>query len=694
LYSLGCVLYEMLVGETPFTGANAAVMLARHTQQAVPSVRLVRPDVPDALETVVRTALAKAPEERFSTGQDFADALHSAVTQPTLTVPPVGTSATPAQRMRGRRLLAALGAAIVFIAAGYFALGLFRGDGNADDRVRLVVLPFQNLSSPEREYFADGLSEEITTRLAGISGLAVIARTSAMQYKGGSKPTSQIVRELNVAYLIEGSVRCTCVADTPPTANDRLLVNARLINAADETQVWGFEYNRLIGEVFDVQSDIAQVVASKLNVALAEPEKKRLAIAPTKNLDAYDFYLRGNSYYNRSWARTDVQTALDMYKRAVELDPKFALGFAQLARTSAWLHRLAYDTTAAVLASARSAAEKALALDPDLPEAHVAMGLYHYWGRWDYPAAAAELAIARRLQPGNALVHQNIGNVRRREGKWDEAIAAYREAANLDPRSHQIWFNLGETYAYVRDFKSAESELQRISVLAPDFLEGYLERALIMVKSRGDVAGAMQTLQQSVQRVSPSQWRLMPGFWLLGYGSVLVEKIQPAVKIEPGVFGLDSATYYIVQARQFARAGQSQRAIAASDSARALLERVQGPHSARQWSDAALALAYAGMGRKEDALRAAQRAAALLATDKFDGPDMVAMLGMVHLMLGDVEQGMKNVEIALSMPSRLSFRVLDLNPIWAPLRSHPRYAQLNRMEERSVVDVVEAGAQH
>jgi eukaryotic-like serine/threonine-protein kinase len=688
VYSLGCVLYEMLVGEPPFSGSTTSVLLARHTQQEVPSVRLVRPDLPESVEQVVRYAMAKVPEERFSTAHDFDEALQELITNPGFTIPGAtrptlsGQYQTGAQQLpppkpkRLRRVLMAV-IPLVVLALGYAAyVGLSQGIGAAEDnRIRLIVLPFESRNGPEREYFADGVTEEITSRLASLNGLAVIARTTTMQYKGTTKDIKQIGQEVNVSYVVEGSVLCRCKPGVQPSDDDSLLVRASLINVADGVQVFTHDYPMRLAELFSVQSTIAQKIAETLQLALLEPDKRRLQAKPTDNLAAYDVYLRGNSSYYRSWERKDVEGALALYEQAAQMDPNFAAAYARIAQMHAWMHRLHYDPTESRLTSAKQAVDRALALNPDLPEAHISAALYWYWGRWDYNKAMDEFLMARRLRPNDEEVTRLIGHIRRRQGKWPEAIAAYKDAAELDPRSHLAWFNLGDAYVFTRDYATATRELEKASLMAPDFFDAYLQQAHVAIKSSGNVAEARRILDETAQRIAPAKWRPLYGFWLFGMGRMVFDTPERIAQLAPGKYGMDTATYHIALADISDHGGNQAGARAQWDSARVYLERVR-MRDTTEVPTGELALAYAALGRSQEAVTLGRQAAQAFARDAYDGVDWVVNLARVYMMVGDRASALNQLELAMRNPSRISAEWLRKDPVWRPLWNEPGFKKL------------------
>jgi serine/threonine-protein kinase len=317
----------------------------------------------------------------------------------------------------------------------------------------IVVLPFENLGAPEDEYFADGMTEEITSRLAAVSGLGVISRTSAMQYKENRPSLKQVGEELGVDYVLEGTVRW----EKPNEGPTRVRVTPELIRVSDDVYLWSERYDRTLEEIFAVQSAVAEEVIDRVGVQLLSGERTAIEARPTENLDAYEAYLRGlNRRFDPDYSESNFRMAAQMFERAIQLDPEFALAHAQLSVVHSRLFWEKYDPTNKRLAQARKAAERALELDPSSPHAHIAMGFYHYYGHRDYELALDEFRTAEILLPSDAEVHYKIGSVLRRQSRFEEAVSEYKKAIELNPRYALIHDELGLIYVFLRRYEEAE----------------------------------------------------------------------------------------------------------------------------------------------------------------------------------------------------------------------------------------------
>ncbi len=405
----------------------------------------------------------------------------------------------------------------------------------------LVVLPFENLGSSEQDYFADGITEEITSRLAVISGLGVISRTSAIQYKNTDKGLPEIGEELGVEYVVEGTVLWQQRGEGP----SRVRVTPQLIRVADNTHVWADRYDAVLEDIFEVQSEIATQIIDALGVALLEPERRSVEARPTESLEAYDYYLRGRDYYTRSSARVPVLLAIQLLEKAIEFDPNFALAYANLSLAHDlmyWFHERTHERRAEF----KRTAERALQLDPDLPDAHIAMGYYYYHGLLDYEQALDELAIARRGRPNDSELWAVIGYVQRRQGKWDDAATSLDKALQLDPRSTRIAWNQCWTYTMLQEYSKAEPLCDRAISLAPDVTDGYVAKVTLYTLMDGG-ARVGEVLREASLMTDRATLIVSMGTYyrLTSLFRVHEEFRQALAGLELDLFGLDTVGFYL-----------------------------------------------------------------------------------------------------------------------------------------------------
>ena len=702
VYSLGLVLYELLAGHRPFRRAGRT---AHELERAIleeeatrPSATVARPaDIaeqishargtsPDRLrrrlqgdlDAIVLKALRKEPRARYATaGELGADVRRHLAGEP---VRARGGARTYRVRrfLRRHRTAVLTGTAGVALGVAVLAVALPGEDtaGPGEGRKMLAVLPFKNLGPPADEYFADGLTEEITSRLAGLSDLGVVSRTSADQYKGTEKALREIGRELGAGYVLEGSVRWER-ADSGP---GRVRVTPQLIRVADDRHLWAHNYDAELTEVLDVQAAIAERVTTALDLALRAPERAALERRGTANSEAYDYYLRGNDYASRSQSREDAGTALELYQRAVSLDPGFAAAWARLSRMHMGLYWWEYDRSPERRRQGKEAAETALRLAPGLPDAHIALGYYWYWGHLDYDRALEHFNAARATQPSNSELLRGIGLVQRRQGRWEEALATFRTALELDPRSTGRAADLGETYAVVRQYPLAARYLDRAIALAPELPVGYLFRAELEIVARGDTAGARAVLRDALEKLSVGElvgrMQRPGGVSPLLFNDTSLAPALDAVTLD--AFSGDSAFYYHYKTELHYTRRDARRARAYADSARAVMEAKLRLHPDDSQLRSRLGFAYAVLGRNAEATREGRRAVALLpiSRDALGGTFRLATLAGIYTMIGEPESAIDLLGQLLAVPSWYSVQELRVDPSWDPLRGHPRFQRL------------------
>ncbi|HEX2219430.1 MAG TPA: protein kinase [Gemmatimonadales bacterium] len=676
IYSLAVVVYEMLTGAPPFTGPNERAAMARRPVERPPSLAVVRPGLPPAVEAAITRALARQPADRFETAADFAVALCGRGEEVAELEPPARGRAPPWRRYVG---LAAL--AVPLLVGGVLgAQRALRGtDGpppNPGERM-LVVLPFRNLGDSADAYFADGLTEELTSRLASLGGLRVISRTSAEQYRGSTLSLREIGAELGAGYVLEGSVGL----ERDAAGSDRVRVRPRLISVSDDSQLWSEPYEVELTEVFRVQSDIAERVTHELDVALRGSEREALASAGTDDPEAYDFYLRGNDYLGRSNQHTDLANAARLYRQAVDADPGFAAAYARLARCHTQIYWHYYDRTDARLALAREALDSAVRLGPALPETRMAQGLYRYWGHLDYAGALREFEAALRLQPSNSELLQAMGYVERRRGRWEESLARFAEALRYDPRSGARAFDVGDNYLSLHMFAEADHYLERAMTLSPDWPNPYVYRAWLQVVWRGDLARGRELMAQGLARIEPGRFApaLQTGDRISASLVTADSGFWPMLDgLSLATFAGDTVRYHLLKAEAAWFRGNAVAERAHGDSARALIELRLRPHPDDAKMLATLALAYSHLRRHTDAVRTGERAAELLPleADAVSGPFILAYLARVYAVAGRRDQATAVLERLLGTDSWITPAELRADPIWGPLRGHPGFSRL------------------
>jgi serine/threonine-protein kinase len=677
LYSLGCVLYEMLAGQPPFNGPTVESLVHQHLTAEAPSITTLRPAVPGWVAAAVQRALSKTPADRFSPVALFAEALAHRETAAVTAAPPAA-SAPPARRPWR---IAFLGAAGVVVAFG--ALLVLRPGRQAPApakpahaRSEIAVLPFQNLSGEgPHAYFAGGLHDELLTQLFKVAALKVISRTSVMGYQGTSKQLKQIAAELGVGSVVEGTVQ---------VVGGRLRVTVQLIDAATDEHLWAESYNRTLDDAFAIQSEVAQQIVAAVGAALTSAEQGRLTAAPSANAEAYRLYMQGREYWSRPGnVRQNWEVAQQLYERALGLDPNFALAHAALSGVHGAMYWWKYDPSAARAAHQREEAEAALRLAPDLPRAHFAMGLAHYWGRQDYHRALDEFSIALKGLPNDAELWMWMGQVHRRLGNWNEVLAAFEKAAQLEPRDADLFFDLGgNTYRFMRRYADAVRAYDQALSLAPDLQIAAISRGWTYFQWQGQ----LDTLRAALNRVPRDADLRSDGGVAADRAELLLwERNADRLLQLPRITRIDvfegqnfflSTGLYAAWAHQLR--GDQEAARAAFDSARVRLDSALSelPHDWRV--HAARGQALAGLGRRAEALREARwlQQSVVYREDAYSGPDLAVSRALILAQAGDAEAALDEIERLLARPSWVFVHGLRLYPLWDPIRDHPRFKAL------------------
>ena len=697
VYSLGAVLFEMLVGQPPFTGATAQALIAQRFSGQVPSVRPVRPSVSDGVEQAVHRAMALVPADRFATTADFAHALavsataatpagaaasaSAAATASSPAVPPASapalTAAPPAARARPRipLALATLALGLVLGLGVLFAWKSREAPPPRSDAgpMRIAVLPFQNLGDTANAYFADGMTDAIRGKLTNLPGLRVIARSSSEQFARSTASPKDIGAALGVQYLLTGTVRWERRGTT-----SQVQVSPELVNVRDATTKWQQPFSAPLSDVFQVQSDIAGRVAQALDVALGDSSRQQLAARPTQNIAAYDAYLRAEEVSN-GLAATEprtLQRAIAFYEQATALDSGFALAWARLSRARSRLYSNGTPTPA-LAAGAREAAERARALAPNLAAGYVAQGDYETFVTSQFGRAAESYAAGLRLSPKDADLLSGAGAAELYLGQWDSSLVYLERAAALDPRSVQALGRLGRSLLWLRRYPEARAQLDRALALAPADL-GSRQNRLMVNLAEGDLAGARAILRDTPASVDPGALEAFMGnYWDL-YWVLDDAQQQQLLRLSPAAFGDDRAAWGIVLAETWWLRGDTVRARSYADTAQlALAAQLKDvPGDAQQHVVRGLALAY--MGRKAEAIREGERGASLdpVRRDAVNGAYVQHVLMRIYLLTGETDKALATLEPLLKAPYYLSPGWLRIDPTFAPLRGNPRFEKL------------------
>jgi TolB-like protein/Tfp pilus assembly protein PilF len=546
----------------------------------------------------------------------------------------------------------------------------------------IAVLPFENLSEEKANaYFADGIQDEILTKLAGIGDLKVISRKSTAKYKSTPEDLKTVAHELGVATVLEGSVQ---------KAGDKVRVNVQLLDARIDTHLWAKSYDRDLKDVFTVESEVAQEIADTLRAKLSPSQSDALATAPTRDTEAYDLFLKGEYEERQAESALSAEIfdrAQTFYRQALARDPNFALAYARLAHSELYRHWLISNLTSAELAEVKSNIDRALAIAPALPDAHLALALFYYWGYRDYDPALRELDRAIELQPNNADARAFHGYIYRRRDESQRALAELDRAAELDPRNAQIPWGIGVTYVQLRRWSDAEHEFTRALALDPHFALAARYLARTYINSTGDIQRARRAFEgvpAESKRYPDTDWGVIAVMVdERVYLDVLEKHFADALKAwDVASSNTPEARLRQLEARVGIQVLAGQAAVAKSEceQLRALLEARLAERPEDRDSLTALAWTYVCLGRNADALRVARRAADLLPIeiDAVAGRVFLAGLAEIEARTGKPDEAVKILRELITAPAGgvVSIARLKIDPVWDPIRNDPGFQKL------------------
>ena len=593
-----------------------------------------------------------------------------------------GIQATPDVATSGRHtrrnmiLLIACGL-ILSAGAGFFLLP--RIAAHKIDR-SIAVLPFQNLSDEkENAYFADGIQDDVLTNLSKIGDLKVISRTSVMPYRATKSNAREIGKSLGVGTILEGSVR---------RVGNRVRVNVQLIDVANDQHIWAEDYDRELTDVFAIQSDLSQKIAGELRAKLSPTEKAQIERKPTENSEAYLAFVEGHDLLTRpDRLRADTEKAEQLFEKATRLDPNFAGAFAALAWVEDWMYHT-FDPTPARKARAHAAAEEALRLEPNLPEAHLALGFYHYYCERDYQRALDEFAIARKRLPNSADVYLAIGAIQRRQGKWAESTANMEKAASLSPKDVILLINLADNYSATDDFERADRLFDRAIEAAPNSVGPRLGKAMLAADLKGDLSEIDTQLVQVESRTQSDAENTFYQAYLLMLQRKFEQALAVLKQLPDNVRGDEKPKEYL-EGALYTFLNDKQRAHSAFQRARPILEKAiqQGFDDASRHMTLGMVLAC--LGEKNAAIAEGKRAVALLpeSQDALDGPKTTLGLAQIYAWTGENDAALELLERSLITPAGVTVSSLKLNPIWDPLRSDARFQALIDIAQKPNIEL-------
>ena len=580
------------------------------------------------------------------------------------------------QRRSGRLLdFIIIGALLLVIAMLVVGrLPFYRQTGESISQKSIAVLPFENLSEDKANaYFAEGIQEEILTRLAKIADLKVISRTSTQRYQSKPGNLAEIAKQLGVANILEGSVQ---------KATDQVRVTVQLIQVASDSHLWADTFDRKLTDIFGVESEIAKAIADALQAKLTGGEQRALAVKPTNNSEAYDAYLRGLALEARTTTSPDdSEKAVGFYERAVQLDPAFALAWARLSRANAHVYFGGLDSTTARRDATERALNTAQKLQPNSPETLLAQAYYQYWVRRDYELAKATFGRVRELLPGSSDVPGALALIARRQGRWDESVAYWEQTLVLDPRNTEWLALAAETYANLRQFPAALKTYDRLLDIVPNDPDTVASKAKIY-QAEGNLEQAGKLLA-GVNAQTPSFIAFltkMNQLFLERQFDEAIRLIHSRLTEYRDVSDIERFfnPFFLVLAQE--NAGDIVGARATAQQMLRPLEPLSQKDPDNPNFAQALSLIHAVLGQKDAAIKEAERAITLLPSgkDAVDGPRAEENLAFVEVLVGDKNRAIPRLQHLLQIPYNncLTPALLRLNPQWDPLHGDPRFQKL------------------
>jgi TolB-like protein/Tfp pilus assembly protein PilF len=581
-------------------------------------------------------------------------------------------SSTPAFQRRNVLLLVGIGV-IVSAATGFFLL-LPGASARKIDK-SIAVLPFENLSDDkENAYFADGIQDDILTNLSKIGDLRVISRTSVMGYRDKAPNVREIAKALGVSNILEGTVR---------RYGNKVRVGVQLIDATSDKHIWAEDYDGDLTDVFKIQTDLAHQIADALQAKLSPSEKAHLEHKSTENNEAYLAFQRAHELQCAYEDFGKLKESEQNYERAITLDPSFAVAYARYAQLEAWIVHT-FESSAASKSKARTLARRALQLQPDLPEAHLAQGFVNYYVDNDFDAAAREFEIAHQGLPNDAESYLALGAIQRRQDKWAESNASLEKAVSLNPKDVWTIQNLAINYEMERDWAAANKTIDMALAVDPNSLPALELKAKFAVEEKGDFGVAQDVLAKIDQLpFDPAMKAKIAGDAVTA--AALQRKFDEAIRIAEAIPDQRISSYPGALCSKYLTLGQLTKRQGDEAKAREYLARARkdAEQDVRENPDsgdahARLALTMAWQGERDAALAEMNRAGELLPVtkDAFSGPDIMETAAEMHALFGDAAGAVSILDQILQRPSSVTVATLKLNPVWDPIRKDPKFQAL------------------
>src|SRR5437773_4965361 len=681
IYGLGAVLYHLLTGRPPFAGPTTYETIRLVLQTDPQEPRLLNPKIDRDLSTICLKCLEKDPKRRYASALALAEDLERWLRRKPILARRTGLFIRGKKWLQRNPAIAAVAALSLALTAA-IAVIVWKSDLIRPlPTTGVAVLPFENLSEDKANaYLADGIQDEILTRLSKIADLKVISRTSTQHYKSAPKNLPEIARQLGVAHIVEGSVQ---------KSGEAVRVNVQLIKAATDSHLWADTFDRKLTDIFSVESEVAKAIADQLRVKLTGQEEQVITAKPTDNSEAYDAYLRGVAYSLKTAQTPANALGTQKYlKEAVRLDPKFALAWALLSYTDARGYRtLNLQPTIALREETRQAAETALTLQPNLGEAVLAKGYYHYSCLKDYDTAVRYFEQARPLLPNSSRISESLAYVERRRGQWDKSENYFNEAERLDPRDVDLLSQHALSYIELRRFPEALRKLDQVLNIVPDDLDTLAFKAAI-AQAEGDLpraAALLAPLHPAADDTNALETQVYQAILERNPGPMISRLNEVLAKPDPALgYFIGELRFWLGWAQEVA--GDHAAAQESWKQARSELEPFLKEQPENWGLIGDLALTNMGLGDKAAAFAFVEKGMMVVPIEKdaLDGPAPIEILARVAAGMGERDRAIALLQKLLSTPYEspldsnvpLTPALLRLDPMFDPLRNDPRFQKL------------------
>ena len=674
VYSLGAISFDLLTGRPPFLGEHALKVIQQASEKPAPKLRTLMPGLDRDLETICAKCLEREPSARYRSAGALAEDLERWLEGRHIIARPVSPPARAWRWTRRNPVVAGM-AALLLVLGSTVGVMIWNGEmARPPAASGIAVLPFESLSSDkENAFFAEGVYDGVSTKLAKVANLKVISHNSVAKYRG-ARNTQEIGHALNVAYVLEGSVRREA---------GRIHLNAQLIDTRTDAHVWAQEYDRDLSDVFTLQSEIAQKITDQLGAETSSTEKAAIQEPPTTDLVAYDSYLRAKDLINgisfSTRAKENLFEAVELLDQATARDPLFFLAYGELAGAHDRIYFLGFDHTDARLKLSEAAIQAVRRLRPQSGETHLALAQHLYWAYRDYDRAREELAIARETLPNESRIPLLAGYIDRRQGRWEKSLEQMKRALELDPRNFSILQQISLTYEGLRRYKEMADTLDRVLAIAPNDIPSRVRRAWTDLEWRADPK-PLHTVIQKILAEDPNAAPVLVDQWL---GLALRERDPAAAEhalaaMPTGGCNDENIPFpnswcegLVARLR-----GDGQAARAAFVNAREELEQTVRNQPKYPEALCALGVVDAALGNAEDAVREGRRAVELKPVSKsaIEGTLLLEYLAVIYAWTGEKDRAIEQLNERVNLPvAGLSYGYLRLNPLWDPLRGDQRF---------------------